>query len=73
MSNTQAQKLELFEWLASLQDKKLIQELIKWKEAHQRISVEQYNKELDEANARIDSGTSIAHEDIEKESSSWLK
>ena len=35
------------------------------------ISVEQYNRELDEANARIDAGNFISQEDLEKESSRW--
>lgn len=32
-----------------------------------RISIEQYNKELDEANARIEAGEFITQEDLEKE------
>ena len=36
-----------------------------------RISVEQYNRELDEANARIEAGDYISQEDLEKESSEW--
>jgi hypothetical protein len=36
-----------------------------------RISIEQYNKELDEANARIESGEFITQEDLEKEASQW--
>ncbi len=35
------------------------------------ISVEQYNKELDEANARIEAGEFITQEDLEKEASKW--
>ena len=69
----QAQKLQLIEWLATLQDKSLIKELVQWKEDHQRVSVEQYNKELEEANARIEAGDFVSHEDVVKESESWLK
>lgn len=36
-----------------------------------RISIEQYNHELDEANARIDSGKFITQEDLEKEAAQW--
>jgi hypothetical protein len=36
-----------------------------------RISIEQYNKELDEANARIEAGEFITLEDLEKEASQW--
>lgn len=36
-----------------------------------RISIDQYNQELDEANARIDSGRFITQEDLEKEAAQW--
>lgn len=36
-----------------------------------RISIDQYNLELDEANARIDSGKFITQEDLEKEAAQW--
>ncbi len=73
MSNAQLQKLELLEWLASLQDQSLINKLMQWKKTHQRTSIEQYNKEIEEANARIESGKYVSHEDVEKESKSWVK
>ena len=41
------------------------------KQASQRISIEQYNKEIDEAMHRIDAGEFITHEDMEKESELW--
>lgn len=71
--NIQTQKLQLIEWLVSLKDQTMVEELVKWKEDHQPISIEKYNQELDEANARIDSGEYITHEDVVKESSSWFK
>lgn len=73
MSNTQLQKLELLEWLANIQDQNLINELTKWKDSHYRISIDQYNRELEEANSRIDEGEFVTHEDVKKESKSWLK
>ena len=39
------------------------------KESH--VSVEQYNKELDEAMARIDAGKFTTQEDMEIESEKW--
>ena len=69
--NIRAQKLELLEWLASLQDKALINELMKWKEEHQRIGVEQYNQELEEADTEIDRGEYLTHEEAIKEIRSW--
>ncbi len=35
------------------------------------ISVEQYNKEIDEAMARMNNGEFTTHEDVEKEMESW--
>ncbi len=72
MSNAQLQKLELLEWLANLQDQKLIDELMKWKESHHRVSIEQYNRELKEANARIDAGEYVTHEEVKNQSKSWV-
>ena len=71
MSDTQIKKLELLEWLASLQDKYLIGELVKWKEQHQHISLEQYNKEIEEADAQIDAGNYLSHDEALKEIRSW--
>ena len=34
--------------------------------AQQRISIEQYNAELEAAEARIDSGDYVRHEDVQK-------
>lgn len=72
MSNTQLQKLELLEWLANVQDQTVINELMKWKETHHSVSMEQYNRELDKANARIDAGEYVTHEDVKKQSKSWV-
>jgi hypothetical protein len=36
-----------------------------------RISIDQYNKELDEAEARIDSGVFFTQEEIEKMAKEW--
>jgi predicted transcriptional regulator len=69
--NIRAQKLELLEWMASLQDKALINELMKWKEEHQRINVEQYNQELEEADTEIDRGDYLTHEEAIKKIRSW--
>lgn len=71
MSTTQALKLELMEWLATVHDKALIKELAKWKEAHQHMGLEQYNKELDEADAAIDRGEFYTQDEVERRSKSW--
>lgn len=71
MSTAQALKLELLEWLATVNDKKTILELSKWKEEHQRISLEQYNKELDEADNEIDKGEYHTQQELEGRAKSW--
>ena len=48
-----------------------IKSFIKIKDAPQRLTIEQYNKELDEAEARMDAGHFTSHEDVLKESESW--
>lgn len=37
----------------------------------QRITIEQYNKEIDEANERIEKGEFITVEELKKEAQSW--
>ena len=71
--DVKTEKLHLIEWLVAMKDQALIEELVKWKKDHQRISIEQYNRELEEANARIEAGDYVSHEDVVKESASWLK
>jgi hypothetical protein len=38
----------------------------------QRISIEQYNKEIDEAMARMDAGESFTHEQVIEMSKTWV-
>ncbi len=67
----QTEKLELLEWLATLRDKALIKELVEWKRAHQRVSIDQYNKELEQADQEIENGDFLTHEEALKEIRSW--
>lgn len=67
----QTEKLELLEWMATLQDKNLIRELIEWKRSHQRVSVDQYNAELEQADKEIEAGDYLTHEEALKEIRSW--
>lgn len=67
----QTEKLELLEWMATLQDKNLIRELIEWKRSHQRVSVDQYNAELEQADNEIEAGDYLTHEEALKEIRSW--
>lgn len=42
----------------------IIVKLLKYREATMESTLEEYNRELDEANARISSGKSITQEDL---------
>jgi|GEM_PF-957250 len=73
----QAEKKALIKRLQQVNDYSLIQAIkhlvdygLDTKET--RISIEQYNKELDEANERMDAGISATHEEVKKESATWL-
>ncbi|HOU46718.1 MAG TPA: hypothetical protein PLL99_02875 [Chitinophagales bacterium] len=61
--------------LLSKEEKKTILDYIKSyvriKEQPERINIEQYNKEIDEAMARIDKGEYTTQEELIKESKSW--
>lgn len=49
----------------------MIKSFLQPEEKEQRISIAQYNKELDEAMARIDAGDFVTHEDVLKEMDKW--
>ncbi len=73
----QVEKNMLMERLQKVNDLSLIQAIkhmvdygLSDKEG--RVSIEQYNKEIDQANARMDAGKHISHDDVKKESASWL-
>ncbi|MBV9961554.1 MAG: hypothetical protein JO072_04850 [Parafilimonas sp.] len=56
-------------------EKKSVVQLIKTfltsRKEIERISIEQYNKEIEEAEAEIENGNSFTHDDVVKMSSSW--
>ena len=45
--------------------------LLKYRKTAVESGLEEYNRDLDDANSRIDSGKFITQEDLEKESSQW--
>lgn len=49
----------------------VIKSYVKLKEQPQRVSLEQYNNEIDEAMARIDAGKYLTQEEVEREAKSW--
>jgi len=48
-----------------------IKSFIKIKDAPQRLTIEQYNKELDEAEARMDAGEFYTMEEVEEMAKKW--
>ena len=72
-------KLHFIEEILTISNEKLIDKLEallkkeQEKEDAQRVSIEQYNREIEEANNRIESGEYTAHKDVKKESETWLK
>jgi hypothetical protein len=48
-----------------------IKSYVRIKDQPKRVSIKQYNKEIDEAMARIDKGEYTTHEELIKESESW--
>lgn len=76
----QAEKLSIIERFQQIDDTSLIQAINRlldyWLKKQQsiikgRISIEQYNKELEEAEKRIEKGEYITHDDLEKEAKQW--
>lgn len=72
----QAEKNIIIERLKLLNDMNLIQRIKKLLDyshsnPEERITIEQYNKELEEADAEIDAGKGISLEDFKKEMEKW--
>jgi hypothetical protein len=60
--------------LSKVNDPGLIEifvKLLKYRKSTIETQLDEYNRELDEANARIESGRFITQEDLEKEASQW--
>jgi hypothetical protein len=64
------EKVKLINWLTE-QDEAIIEELIKWKQDHGRVSVAQYNVELDRAESAISNGKFTTHDEAIKRIGSW--
>lgn len=72
----QTKKIHFVQRFLTLNDEALIDKLetMLTNEAskeEERISIEQYNKELDEAEAEMDRGEYISHEDFKKQMDEW--
>ena len=72
--NLEARKYQFIQKLSDVNEalfEQLENLLKKGTENTNRISIEQYNKELDEANARIDNGEFYTQEEVEKMAKEW--
>ncbi|MBW8050010.1 MAG: hypothetical protein FVQ77_06665 [Cytophagales bacterium] len=78
--NIQTEKLSIIERFKQINDASLIQAIkslldygLNNQQSNQEgsISIEQYNKELDEAEAEMDAGKSISHEDVKRHMKEW--
>lgn len=64
------EKVKLINWLTE-QDEEVIEQLIKWKKEHTVASIEEYNQDLDRAEAAINRGDFVTHEEAVKRIGSW--
>jgi hypothetical protein len=69
---------ELYSYILQLDEaeKKSVLEMLKIflksrKKGMTRVSIEQYNLEIDEAIARVEAGEYFSHDDVEKMSKDW--
>lgn len=66
-----AEKLDFIQWLAGLKDQNIMRELVEWRKSHDRVSIDQYNAEIEEADQEIEQGDFLTHQEAIKEISSW--
>jgi len=71
MLDIQAEKYSVIEALTKVNDINLIQKVKDILKQENRISIEQYNKELDEADAEIDRGEFTTHQELKREMKEW--
>ncbi len=72
--NIQAEKLEIMELLLKTENEALLKKvkmLFGAEKKTKRISIKQYNKELDAAVDRFNKREFVKHEDVERESAKW--
>jgi predicted transcriptional regulator len=76
MANTMEQQLQTYFTQLSEAEKKSVLQLIKTfvngkKQAEERMSIEQYNREIDEALEDIEKGNVSSHEEVAKMAKDW--
>ena len=67
----QATKIKLAHLILDTDKEQVLRQIQNIFQNETRISVEQYNQELDEADAEIDNGEFITHEDLKREMKKW--
>ena len=71
----EVQRIEAIqEYLNTTADERFINlvfSMVQAEKEYQPISIEQYNKELEEADAEIDRGEFISHEELKEQMKSW--
>ena len=63
-------KVRLINWLTE-QDEAVIEELMKWREEHEPDSIDQYNQDLERAEAAIERGEFTTHDQAVERIRSW--
>lgn len=64
------EKIKLINWLTE-QNEEVIEELIRWKKEKTAATIEEYNDDLNRAEAAIVKGDFISHENAVKKIGSW--
>lgn len=57
--------------LTPVQKESIVSVIKSFVEPTERVSIEQYNKEIDEAVARVEAGEFYTHEEVERMSKEW--
>lgn len=70
--STKESKLELIEWLVGIEDDSTIAALVSMMKDQKRITVEEYNHQLDAAEERVAAGSYVSQEELKSESREWL-
>ena len=63
--------LHYWSQLSVVQQQSIVSVIKSIVEPQERVSIEQYNREIDEAMNRIDQGEFTTQEDVEKEAEQW--
>ena len=71
MVNTETKRLSLIQRLAVTEDESILNQVEEILDRAGRISIEQYNREIEETEAEISKGDFITQEELEKRAEKW--